>query len=588
MGAVYRARDLHFPKLVKLVAVKEMIILNRDPAVRQSIIQNFEREANLLATLHHPAIPTILDYFSQGDRSYLVMEFVRGENLEQILQARGGPLAEEQVINWGIELCDVLEFLHAHQPEAIIFRDMKPANVMVNAHNRLNLVDFGIAKHFQTGIRGTQVGTEGYSPPEQYRGDATPLADIYSLGASLHHLLTNKDPRLEAPFSFQERPVRTLNPGISIEMEAVINTALQYNPEDRFVSVGAMKEALLTVARRTGMSTRMNLGGSLSSTPEANRIKPLWTFECEDEVRGSVTFYKGKIYSGCYDNNLYTLNAGTGEFIWKYAADGGIVSKPVVDDSLVIFGSEDRRLHAISNRSGRIVWSYFTDGPIRCSARMAEGHVFIGSDDGYLHAVNIQTGRAAWRFETAEAIRSSPLVTSNFVYFGNELGEFLCLDFSGKEHWRFRAKRGVTSSAATGHQAVYFSSMDWTLYALDADNGWVLWRYRMGKPSIASPLAVDNYVIVGSIDGFVYAVDARNGKEVWRYRTESQVNGGAAVYNDALYIGGVDSHLYCLEYATGQLRWKFSTEGPITGTPAIFDGIVYFGSTDHRIYALLA
>ena len=151
----------------------------------------------MLATLNHPCIPRIYDYFTQDDRSYLVLEFIHGKDLEAIIADNNGFLAEEQVLGWGLALCDVLAFLHSHKPDPIIFRDMKPSNVMINHNGELILVDFGIAKAFQVGSKGTMIGTEGYSPPEQYRGEATPLADVYSLGATLHHALTRRDPRLE-------------------------------------------------------------------------------------------------------------------------------------------------------------------------------------------------------------------------------------------------------------------------------------------------------------------------------------------------------------------------------------------------------
>ena len=100
----------------------------------------------------------------------------------------------------------MLTYLHGHQPQPVIFRDMKPSNVMIDQHGHIRLIDFGIARVFQPGQKGTMIGTEGYSPPEQYRGEASPAGDIYALGATLHHLLTRRDPRAEPPFSFSERP----------------------------------------------------------------------------------------------------------------------------------------------------------------------------------------------------------------------------------------------------------------------------------------------------------------------------------------------------------------------------------------------
>lgn len=586
MGAVYRARDLHFPKMVKLVAVKEMINQAADPQVRQTIVQNFEREANVLATLHHPAIPRILDYFTQAERSYLVMEYVRGKDLEKILTEAPDFLPQDQVIQWTIELCDVLDYLHNHEPEPIIFRDVKPSNVMINDRNQIVLVDFGIAKPFQTGQRGTQVGTEGYSPPEQYRGDATPLADVYALGATIHHLLTNQDPRMEAPFSFSDRPARKYNAAISVELETVLSTALQYNPEDRFKSAGAMREALLMVAQRTGVLARGSM--ATATIHSSGGIKPLWSFRCEDEIRGTPLYRAGAIFVGCYDNNMYRINAADGEFVWKYASEGGIVSRPAYAENNIYFGSEDQRLHSISERSGRIVWTYYTEAPIRSSPRIAESHVFIGSDDGFLHAVNTLSARPAWRIDIGAPIRSTPQITNDFVYFGSEDGDMVCVDFGGSTKWRYKAKRAVTSSPVVKDGAVYFTSVDSTLYALDAEAGWVLWRYRLGKPSISTPAVIDNLVIVGSVDGQIYGIDASNGKERWRFQTDHQVTGSAVINKDAVYCGSVDGNLYCLEYRTGRIRWKFKTEGPITGSPIIHDDILYVGSNDHMLYALLA
>ncbi len=160
---------------------------------------------------------------------------------------------------------------------------MKPSNIMVNQPGHVILVDFGIAKIFKSGQKGTMIGTEGYSPPEQYRGEATPLADIYALGATLHQILTRHDPRLEPPFTFAERSIREINPAVSAELETVINTALQYNPEDRYKSAEEMKEALLSAARKTGMLSRLAFPAVTAPIP-ANGIKPLWTFECEDEI----------------------------------------------------------------------------------------------------------------------------------------------------------------------------------------------------------------------------------------------------------------------------------------------------------------
>jgi outer membrane protein assembly factor BamB/tRNA A-37 threonylcarbamoyl transferase component Bud32 len=590
MSAVYKARDLHFPNVVKWVAVKEMFIQARDPLVRKTIVRNFEREANILATLHHPSIPRIFDYFTQEARSYLVLEFIEGKDLEALLTDSEEFFHEQQVVSWAIELCDVLSYLHHHEPEMIVFRDMKPSNVMINQHNHVMLVDFGIAKHFQSGQKGTMIGTEGYAPPEQYRGEASHLADIYALGATLHHLLTRKDPRLEAPFYFQDCPVRKVNPTISPELEAVVNRALQYNPEDRYQSAEEMKEALIGAAHKTGILSKISLPAPSVSTFEQVSIAPAWTFECEDEIRGSASLYNGILYIGSYDHNVYALQAKSGTFEWKYASDGGIVSRPAYFDANVIFGSEDHRVHVITARNGRLLWTHYTSGPVRSSPCVGEGHIFIGSDDGNLYAINLTSGRQSWSFESGGPVRSTPSLSpgDETIYFGNEVGDFFCLNFRGQVRWRFKAKRAITSSPLVADGVVYFGSVDSMLYALDAQTGWVIWRFRLDKPSISSPCIAENLVFTGAADGNIYCVDARTSKEIWRFQCEKQVTGSPVIYKDSLYCGSVDQHVYCLEYRTGRLRWKYQTGGPITGTPTAGDDFIYIGSLDHKVYALPA
>ncbi len=584
MSSVYKGRDLHFPNVTKLVAIKEMVNLIADQSMYDMVVRNFEREADLLATLSHPAIPTIYDNFTHKNRSYLVMEFIDGQDLEEILAEYKEFLPEDRVVSWAIELCDVLSYLHNHKPQPIIFRDMKPSNVMIDQHNHVRLIDFGIARHFQPGEKGTMIGTEGYSPPEQYRGEASPAGDIYALGATLHHLLTKRDPRIEPPFSFAERPIRNVNPLVSPELENVINTALAYDPKDRYPSAALMKEALISVAKRTGMLSKPSVAAVIK---QADKIEELWSFKCEDEIRGSPLVYENLIFVGCYDNNLYALDKETGAFRWKFATEGGITGKPAAEDGIVFIGSEDSRLYALSANHGDLVWTYYTEGPIRSSPTLSDGHVFVGSDDRRLHVINQVSGRRAWRVEANGPIWSTPMVQEERVYFGCESGDFYCYDFKGELKWRKKAKRAVTSSPILVDGMVYFGSRDWTLYALEAENGWQVWRFRMGGATISTPAYADGMIFIGCGDNNIYAIDARHSREIWRYEADHQVTGSPIVHEGSVYVGSVDGSLYCLDFRSGRLRWRFHTDGPITGTPAITENVLYIGSMDHKLYALL-
>jgi serine/threonine protein kinase len=583
MSSVYKGRDLHFPNVTKFVAIKEMLNNNPDPNVTQIIVGNFEREADLLATLSHPAIPSIYDYFLHGNSAYLVMEYIDGKDLEAIIRDTSNLLPEEQVIRWGVEVCEVLHYLHSHKPEPIIFRDMKPSNVMIDQLGHIRLIDFGIARFFEPGEKGTMIGTEGYSPPEQYRGEASPMGDIYALGATLHHLLTKRDPRSEAPFSFAERPIQSFNSNVSQELVDLIDVALAYDPEKRFPNAEAMRNALIAVAQKTGAHVPVDTSQKKRVAAEVNEI---WHFECEDEIRGPTLVHDGVVYVGCYDNNLYALDAKTGEFKWKFPTEGGIPTRPAAFDDIIYVGSEDHSLYAMTD-NGEWLWSYETGGPIRSSPLIVDRYLFVGSDDAQLHVINRQTGTLAWRADAAGPVRSTPLIANDRVFFGCENGDFYCLDFHGDRKWRFRAKRGITSSPILVDGLIYFGSLDWSLYALEVEGGFERWRFRMGRPTISTPVHAEGKIFTGCSDGNIYAIDSRSSREYWRFQTDHQVTGSPIIHEDSLYIGSVDGAMYCLDFRSGRKRWQFPTGGPITGTPAVYENNLYFGSTDKRCYALL-
>jgi outer membrane protein assembly factor BamB/tRNA A-37 threonylcarbamoyl transferase component Bud32 len=585
MGAVYRARDLRFSAVEKIVAVKEMINAAPDPRLRRISIQNFEREANILASLSHPAIPKIFDYFSESQRSYLILEFIEGKTLEEVLEEHGQAFNTEEVLEWAIQVCDVLAYLHGHEPP-VIFRDVKPVNIMLRQDGRIMVIDFGIAKVFEHGQRGTMIGTEGYSPPEQYRGIAEPRGDIYALAATMHHLLTNRDPRLEPPFTFHERPIRLFNPEVPEALDAALAKALAYDPQERFASATEFAIALGNVLP-PGHRGTAGLGSMVFS--QTQDVVPVWKFKCEDEVRSSPRIAEGVLYIGSYDNNLYALEAKDGAFVWKFPTEGGIASTPCLDEDVVIFGSEDGKLYAVSQRLGDPLWSFTTGGRVRSSARIDFGHCFCGSDDGCLYAVHVLSGRMAWKFQSGGPIRSTPLVLGETVYFGSDDGYIYALDMgSGAIKWKQSTHRRVTSSPVMGQDQIFVGSADGYLYALSPSSGWPVWRFRTHGYVLSSPTVVDGVVYCGSADGHLYAVEAISGRQRWKYKTGGAVTSSPTAGQDLVYVGSNDGSVHAIEIKKGQRAWSYLTQGPVPSSPLLIDGVIYVGSTDHHVYALPA
>src|SRR6266852_5558572 len=241
MGAALLATDKRTDN--KLVVIKELTSDNTDPAKFQEDVRNFDKEVVTLAHLDHPLIPDVTDKFEEGSRYFMVQKYVEGENLEERLDRLNQPLKERDVLGNASEVLDALDYL-AQQKPPVVHRDIKPANIIIGAKDkRAHLVDFGIARADEArNLKRKQtsaLGTPGYAPPEQYQGNADPRSDLYALGATMHHLLTNRDPRNYPPFMYP--PARTLNPQLSPEVERVIAHAVNNDVNQRYQSAMAMK-----------------------------------------------------------------------------------------------------------------------------------------------------------------------------------------------------------------------------------------------------------------------------------------------------------------------------------------------------------
>jgi len=256
-GCIYLADDLRLEG--RLCAVKEV---EYDRALPEEMLNEsrdqFQREATVLARLDHPNLPKVSDVFSIHDRDYLVMDFIPGKDLRQLMmEARQNKtfLPEKEVLNWADQLADALNFLHTQQ-SPILHRDIKPSNLKLTPNGLLKLVDFGLVKMLAPGEVTITVlqgqGTALYTPLEQYGGDSghtDARSDIYAFGGTLYHLLTNEPPvnvrdRFLKPGSMPH--LRNLNPDISVRTERAIHWALQLHPEDRPDSIDAFRKALFT------------------------------------------------------------------------------------------------------------------------------------------------------------------------------------------------------------------------------------------------------------------------------------------------------------------------------------------------------
>jgi serine/threonine protein kinase len=282
MGAAVLAHDTRIAN--KPVVIKELISDENDPQQRQEDVDNFKREVATLANLSHPLIPTVTDSFQEGSRYYMVQEYAPGENLETYLETHSQPMPEQEALTYISQVLDILDYLGKQTPP-IIHRDIKPANIIISSKDkRARLVDFGIAradeaKHAAKRKQTSALGTPGYAPPEQYQGNADTRSDLYALAATLHHLVTHRDPQNEAPFSYP--PARSLNPQVSPELERLLEHALMMDINKRYQSAEEMKQDVDEILQQ-----RFHTAGDTSSyvlhpsrpitasIPKAPRVTP--------------------------------------------------------------------------------------------------------------------------------------------------------------------------------------------------------------------------------------------------------------------------------------------------------------------------
>ena len=287
MGSVYRAEDLRLPG--RLCAIKEVQPdPNADEAYRQQAQSQFLQEASILAQLDHPSLPKVSDFFTENGRDYLVMDFVTGKDLRQMLQENEGPLPEEDILTWADQIIDALAYLHRQTPP-VLHRDIKPANIKLTLDRRIKLVDFGLVKLMATDDERTITvvqgrGTALYTPLEQYGGDGGHTdvrSDIYALGATFYHLLTDFPPpdakaRFLNPASLP--PPRRLNQDISPHVSDAIQWAMEMHPDERPSTVEQFRQVFFGLQPRPGTRLPNPSPAGLGAALQANWIVLLAAF----------------------------------------------------------------------------------------------------------------------------------------------------------------------------------------------------------------------------------------------------------------------------------------------------------------------
>ena len=511
MGAVYKAEDTQFGD--RLVAVKEMSQHGLSPEEVERAAEAFKYEALLLAGLMHPNLPRIYDHFSDEGQWYLVMDFIQGETLETYLErrvresvARGemegaGGLPLEEVVDIGIQLCSVLGYLHTRQPP-IIFRDLKPENVMIMPEEHIYLIDFGIARHFKPGqARDTRAFVSwGYAAPEQYgKTQTTPRSDIYSLGATLHHLLTGVNPT-HTPFRFA--PLRDTGDPALGELERLIMTMVSIDESQRPESMVAIKQELQHIAAQRAteqlggashLETHTQPWGTQPVQPSPKATRPqqgtrLFTYRGHSDRVFALGWSPDgrRIVSGGYDHTLQVWDANNGREIFTYRGH----SEPV----RAAAWSPDGKLIASSGNDHSVqIWSAATGSKV---------HTYRGHSDSVLSV--------SWspdnKYIASAGLSKTPLIWETAT---------------GSRITTLRGHTSLVNHVAWSPDGtrVATSSLDKTVRVYDASTWQTIFTYRGHSYSVTAAIwsPDSRYIASASEDKTVQVWDATSGDHTFTY-----------------------------------------------------------------------
>ncbi len=396
-GAVYKAEDSELGQ--RLVAVKEMSELGLSQREIEEGVEAFKREALMLAGLMHEHLPRIYDHFEEDGRWYLVMDYIEGETLEEhFSRSRDGSLPLVMALKIALQICEVLDYLHTRQPP-IIFRDLKPANIILTPKGDIFLIDFGIARHFKPGQARDTIafGSPGYAAPEQYgKAQTTPRADIYSLGAILHQMLSGTDPSL-SPFRFA--PLTGHDPAL----QHLVASMLAMDEERRPATIGVVKQTLENLRdhphpAKVSSLIVMRAGQSLPAMPITSHfpaiqgvpapIAPLLVYEHHYGVVRAVAWSPDSAYAASATDAIVRVwDASNGQNRASYREHLGLLKhmawSPV--DMRIASVSEENKVRVWDGASGKTISIYPGDPKPWLSQNIAQ--VLAWSPDGRYLAV---------------------------------------------------------------------------------------------------------------------------------------------------------------------------------------------------------
>lgn len=328
----------------------------------------------------------------------------------------------------------------------------------------------------------------------------------------------------------------------------------------------------------------LNHTGATDGSP-ADSARLLWKYTTSGPVYSSPAVVDGCVYFGSRDNNVYCLNASTGQKIWNFSTGAEVISSPAVSRGCVFISSNDGWFYCLNTTSGLPIWIEWLGWNANSCPAVDGDRVFVGCGNNDVVCFNATDGTEIWRYPTPDWVLSSPAIADGVLYVA-------CHDFyvhainasTGTELWKTATGTAI-SSPAISNGYVYIGSYGGSLFCLDAKTGNIRWTYQTSDSVTSSPAVTDGLVYFGSQDNSVYCLNAATGEKVWQAETGFWVFSSPAVSGGCVYVGSEDYNIYCFNASTGQKLWVYATGNQVVSSPAIAEGKLFLGSFDNNLYA---
>lgn len=571
MGRTYMALD---GVLTKRCVIKEFDpdLCNLPTHALPNAKRGFEAEASILASLRHSNMPSVWDYFEAYGRAYFAVDLIEGKNLEELADKLTKPLDERQLIDIGIAVCEVLEYVHIQNPP-IIHRDIKPQNIMRSSSDKIYLIDFGAARNYKPGRRDTiAFGTKGFAAPEAENQQSETRSDIYSLGMTLFTLSTATTPDKYVTGSFPLANV--VNPKVSVGLSKVIAKAIEMIPSQRF-DAREMRQRLLALRNDTKVcrwcgshsapltGTCDRCGGDLDELPG-------FTWE---GIRGDRTNRGYRPY------NIRPV----GRIKWCAEGLGEIRSSPLVSEDYIILpiatGSE---LRCFDVSSGKCVWSLKLTSPVAKTGYVVGGYGYFPLVNGSIIQVNLAQGRLMHTIWEGNGFAATMALSASTEQVAHISGKQLVVanPRSKQTSYTYTHECDIKTSATFYQESIIIGDANGRISRINKD-GLRQWQSRPRGDAITGAIPVDrDWLFYSTQNGYVGCMDM-NGGFIWGTPLSERIVFAPCVAGDLVVTGAGQKGLTALSANSGEVKWNNTAIKAVVCPPLICgDTIIAFDYLD--------